>query len=97
MVFDGQLMDAGKFKKQLLSLSQGDLCADCLIAVLNELDDAPKFGLLGEYHSTLIGCCENCAKATESIRFEGQLNCPMWGAAGISPYGFCHMWAPKED
>lgn len=97
MVFDGQLIDAGKFQKQLLALSQGDLCADCLITVLNELDNAPKIGILSQWDGTPFGCCSSCAHATESIRYEGQLNCPMWGAAGINQYGFCHMWKQKEN
>jgi hypothetical protein len=54
MVFEGQMMDAGKFRKQLLSLSQNELCADCLISVLNELDDAPKIGILGEWKGEQI-------------------------------------------
>ena len=54
MVFEGQMMDASKFRKQLLSLSQNELCADCLISVLNELDDAPKIGILGEWKGEQI-------------------------------------------
>ena len=87
MIFDGQLIDAGKFKKQLLSLSQGDLCADCLIEVLNQLE-----------YAIQIYRCENCGCAKESIiNFDDHLNCPMWKAAGINPNGYCHMWTPKED
>lgn len=95
MVFEGQLMDAGKFKKHLLSLSQNEMCADCLIVALRELDDFPKVGILGDWNGETIGCCKNCGHATESLRFEGQLNCPMWGAAGLNPHGFCHMWKEK--
>ena len=44
-------MDAGKFEKQLLSLSQNELCGDCLAIVLRELDDAPKIGVVGRWES----------------------------------------------
>jgi hypothetical protein len=100
MVFDGQMMDAGKFRKQLLSLSQGDLCGDCLAVVLNELDDAPKIGVVAKWDGTPIGCCQNCGNAKESFHlkdeFKDELNCPMWGVVRLNPYGFCHMWKPKE-
>ena len=97
MVFDGQLMDAGKFRKQLLSLSQGDLCGDCLAIVLSELNNFPKIGVVAKWDCTPIGCCANCDHAKESYRKEGKLNCPMWGAVGLNPYGFCHMWSGKND
>ena len=42
MLYEGYLIDASEFRKQLLSLSQGDLCGDCLAIVLSKLDDAPK-------------------------------------------------------
>lgn len=41
--------------------------------------------------------CKDCANATESLHYKGQLNCPMWGAAGLNPYGYCHMWKQKEN
>lgn len=86
MIFEGHAMDAGKFKKRLLSLSQNELCADCLIAVLNELD---------MFAETV--CCKNCAHAEKSIRFKDELNCPMWSAAVLNQYGYCHMWQQKEE
>lgn len=97
MVFEGQLMDVGKFRKQLLSLPQGDLCGDCLAVVLSELYDFPKLGVVAKWDGTPIGCCQNCGNAKESFRHDDWLNCPMWGAAGINPNGFCHMWKPKEE
>lgn len=54
---------------------------------------------LGEWEGKTIGICLNCANAKEDFREsrEGWLNCPMWGAAGINPNGFCHMWKQKEE
>lgn len=96
MVFEGQLMDAGKFRKQLLSLSQGDLCGDCLAVVLSELDSFEKIGVIAKWDGAPIGCCQNCGNAEESLRHDGLSACPMWGAVGLNPYGFCHMWKEKE-
>lgn len=52
-------------------------------------------GVVGEYEGIPIGDCANCANAKKDSR-DGWLNCPMWGAAGINPNGFCHMWKQKE-
>ena len=56
-------------------------------------------GVLGEWEGTPIGNCLNCSHAEEDFREsrKGWLNCPMWGAAGINPRGFCHMWKPKDN
>lgn len=55
-------------------------------------------GVRGEWGATPIGNCSNCSHAEEDWREsrKGWLNCPMWGAAGINPNGFCHMWKSKE-
>lgn len=97
MIFEGQMMDAGKFRKQLLSLSQGDLCGDCLAVVLHELEEAPKIDVVAKWDGTPIGCCQNCGNKEESLHHPGWTRCPMWGAVGLNPYGFCHMWKPIEE
>lgn len=53
-------------------------------------------GVVGDYEGVSFGCCQNCGYAKESLYHDGQLNCPMWGAAGLNPNGFCHMWKQKE-
>lgn len=57
-------------------------------------------GVMGEFEGTQFGNCQNCGNAKESFylkdEFKDELNCPMWGAVGLNPYGFCHMWKPKE-
>lgn len=52
-------------------------------------------GVIGKWDGTPIGNCSNCSYAKEDLRDKEWLNCPMWGAAGINPNGFCHMWSPK--
>lgn len=52
-------------------------------------------GIVGEFEGTLFGNCQNCGNARESLHHKNQLNCPMWGAAGLNPNGFCHMWKKK--
>ena len=98
MIFKGQIIDASKFRKHLLSLSQGDLCGDCLAVVLCELDDFPKLGIMSELEGTLIGNCFNCSHVEHGSKIgkNGWLNCPKWGRANVDPYGFCHMWEQKE-
>ena len=60
-----------------------------------EEKELPNTGVIGTYEGRPI-CCETCGHTVESIHTDGQLNCPMWCAAGINPNGFCHMWKPKE-
>ena len=43
--------------------------------------------------------CKDCAHAIEyedAIEGEQGLRCPLWGAAGINPLGFCHNGKPKN-
>ena len=58
-------------------------------------------GVMGEFEGVQFGNCQNCGNAKESFHlkdeFENELNCPMWGAVGLNPCGFCHMWKPKEQ
>lgn len=56
-------------------------------------------GIIGEWEGTLIGNCFNCLHAEDGSKIgkNGWLNCPMWGAAGINPNGFCHMWKQKNN
>ena len=54
-------------------------------------------GVLGTWVGTPIGNCQNCANAKEARHHKGELSCPMWGAVGLNPFGFCHMWKQKEQ
>lgn len=56
-------------------------------------------GIIGKWEGTLIGNCFNCLHAEDGSKIgkNGWLNCPKWGAAGINPNGFCHMWKQKNN
>ena len=53
---------------------------------------------VSEWKDRIIGNCFNCLHVEDGSKIgkNGWLNCPKWGEANINPYGFCHMWEPKE-
>ena len=41
--------------------------------------------------------CKDCVHRKEAPHHDGLDCCPMWGAVGLNPWGFCNLGKPKED
>lgn len=56
-------------------------------------------GIEAEFIGQPFGFCYDCLHVEEDMceSRKGRLNCPMWGATGINPDGFCYMWKQKNN
>lgn len=40
--------------------------------------------------------CKDCKHLRESLYHKGETTCPMWGAVGLNPLGFCNLGERKD-
>lgn len=40
--------------------------------------------------------CMDCKHLRESLHRKGETTCPMWGAVGLNPWGFCNLGERKD-
>lgn len=92
--------DCNEFDSCLMDLLAADAIEDMSKRIARQEKELQVTnGIWGKFEGKVIGVCSNCANAKEDFKEsrKGWLNCPMWGAAGINPFGFCHMWKQKES
>lgn len=76
-----------QLKGEDYKVDKNSLDENCPLKMLNEHIHHP------DDFVQIVRCkdCINAVVYTDQLEGENGLRCPLWGAAGIDPNGFCHL------